>query len=130
MKKYGYVYYDADCSNGDDRKVLFRCADGVTSDGVTLSVFLAHCSEMVYDAIADLGDIVCRGDFIDAVADFQRGEAKFWIDVCLTDAGVQVSPACKEPDVCDLSSDLKDFSDYLHSVNVAPAFSSDDDIPF
>ena len=111
MKKVGYVYYDADCSNGDDRKVLFRCADGVTSDGVALSVFLAHCSEMVYDAIADLGDIVCCENFIDAVADFQRGNVRFWVTVSLTDEGVQVSSACEEPDSCgDLSSDLKDFS--------------------
>lgn len=131
MKKVGYVYYDADCSNGDDRNVLFRCADGVTSDGVALSVFLAHCPELVYDAIADLGDIVCRGDFIDAVADFQRGNVKFWVNVILTDTGVQVSSACEELDSCgDLSSDLRDFSDYLHDMNFSPAFSSDDDIPF
>ena len=131
MKKVGYVYYDADCSNGDDRKVLFRCADGVSSDGVALSVFLAHCSEMVYDAIADLGDIVCCENFIDAVADFQRGNVKFWVNVILTDTGVQVSSACEEPDSCsDLSSDLRDFSDYLHDMNFSPAFSSDDDIPF
>lgn len=100
MKKIGYVYYDADCSNGDDRKVLFRCADGVASDGVALSVFLAHCPEMVYDAIADLGDIVCCENFIDAVADFQRGNVRFWVTVSLTDEGVQVSSACEEPDSC------------------------------
>lgn len=110
--------------------MLFRCADGVTSDGIALSVFLAHCPEMVYDAIADLGDIVCC-EVIDAVADFQHGNVRFWVTVSLNDEGVQVSSACEETDVCtDLSSDLRDFSDYLHSVNVVPTFSDDSELPF
>ena len=49
---------------------------------------------MVYDAIADLGDIVCYENFIDTVADFQRGNVRFWVTVSLTDEGVQVSSAC------------------------------------
>lgn len=116
MKKYGYIYYDADCSNGDDRKVLFRCRDGITVDSVFDTV-LAHRPEFVYDAVADMGYIVYGNDFVDAVADCQRGNVEFWINVVLTDAGVQIGLSDSEPDagIChdDMAADLQEFSDGL-----------------
>lgn len=133
MKKHGYIYYDADCSNGDNRRTLFRCRDGITVDSVFDTV-LVHRPEFVYDAVADMGYIVYGNDFVDAVADCQRGNVEFWVNVVLTDAGVQIGLSDSEPDagIChdDMAADLQEFSDYLHSVNVAPAFSDDSELPF
>lgn len=116
FEKNGYVCYDADCSNGDDRRVVFRCKKGITVDDVfDVVAVLVHRSDFIYDAIADLGVALSADEYISAVIDCQRGYADFWVNIILTDAGVQIYLSDKELDACDLPTDLWEFSEYLRS---------------
>ena len=132
-KKYGYVCYDSDYF-GDDLYFIVRCRDNVTL-GDVLRAIKNSSEDDVFRVLSSLGTKCQRGnDTFCAIAECQRGNVKYWLNVFQSDDGVSISLGEKEPDIChdDVATDLQEFSDYLNgvNVNVAPAFSDTDGLPF
>lgn len=128
-KKYGYVYYSEDF-RGSDRENLIQYDDWFSVHSILCTIRLCR-SEDLLGGLCGLGKQVPVSEYIDAIADCQRGNTKFWVNVHLTDTGVQVSFSGKEPEVeyDDLPDDLQEFVEFLGG-DMSPVFSDTDELPF